>query len=205
VAAQVFILSSPGVFDELCPEASGRQAALVLFRDENGAISFNSELGQQVLRTILRGAVMVGSDAELNSFCDGCDPKEFHAAVLGFAGLCVYGPDTVFMDNVKKCKTYIRDVARSKLLMKYGKAALPLAQPLLHHVFFERKLSADELSWVTEHSKAVAIWRCIAGAEVQPIFFGHGQQEILTALKACCELQSVNLTEVRSLTELPTW
>ena len=153
----------------------------------------------------MRDAVVVGSDAELHGLCDGCDPKEFHAAVIGRAGLCVYEPDSVFMDNVEKCKTYIRDVARSKLLMKYGKAALPLAQPLRHRVFFERKFSADEMSWVTEHSKAVAIWRCITGAEVQPIFFGSGQPEILAAVKAVCELHAVRVNEVHALTELPTW
>jgi len=133
VESQVFILSGNGVFDECCPEARGQQATLVLFRDESGAVSFNtSEAGLHVLQAILQEAVVVGSDAELRGLRDRCDLTEFHATVLGRAGLCVYGPDFVFKDNVEKCKAYIRDVARSKLLMKYGREVPPFIQPLLH-------------------------------------------------------------------------
>lgn len=204
--SQVFILSGNGVLDERCPEASGQQATLVLFRDESGAVSFNtSEAGLHVLQAILQDAVVVGSDAELRGLRDCCDLTAFHATVLGRAGLCVYGPDFVFKDNVEKCKAYIRDVARSKLLMKYGREVPPLIQPLLHKVFFDRKFSSSELSWIAGHSKAFAVWRCVSGAEVQPILIGPGQTEILSNVKATCEIYSVNVKEVHALAELPNW
>jgi len=206
LAAQLFILSSKAALDEICPEVRGLQTALVLFRDERGPLSFNtSEPGQHVLRAIFRGAAVVRGDGELFGFCDACDLKQFHATVLGRAGLCVYGPDSAFMDNVEKSKAYIRDHARSKLLMKYGREASLPAQPLLHQVFFDRRLSDKEMGWLAEHSKAIAIWRCVTGAELQPILSGPGQTEILAAVKAVCEVHSVEVNEVQELAELPNW
>lgn len=89
--------------------------------------------------------------------------------------------------------------------MKYGREASLPAQPLLHQVFFDRRLSDKEMGWLAEHSNAIAIWRCVTGAELQPILSGPGQTEIIAAVKAVCEVHSVEVNEVQALTELPNW
>lgn len=204
--SQAFVLTERGLLGTETSGATDVEASLFVYRNATGAISFLSDdIGRKFVDSLLSGACVVTARGAIVPYDQGPSIEAFLAVAISRSGICFYGPDDIFLSEVQKVSDYFTAQQKAGLYKKYGRSFDVPPRPILDTIGIEGLRTAISIDWLLTHCRAFTAWRCITGAERQPLIFGRDRQSKLDALAALCDTYHVGLTPVDTVQSLPNW